>query len=50
MMGHATKTVRVELKPPAGGAVDAYLALVARDRPGSTASPGGLYLQTRPAR
>ena len=36
-MGNATKTVRVKLKPLAGGAVETYLGLVARDRPGSTA-------------
>jgi GNAT superfamily N-acetyltransferase len=32
-MGARTNTVRVMLKPPAGGAIEAYLAQVPRDRP-----------------
>jgi GNAT superfamily N-acetyltransferase len=34
-MGRTTKTVRVKVKPLAGGAVQTYLGLVPRDRPDS---------------
>ena len=34
-MGKKTNLVRVMVKPLAGGSLDAYLALVARDRPGA---------------
>ena len=33
--GRTTRTVRVKVKPLAGGSVETYLGLVARDRPGS---------------
>ena len=36
-MGRTSKTVRAKVKPLAGGAVETYLGLVARDRPGSLA-------------
>lgn len=36
-MGRTTKTIRVKMKPLAGGALADYLALVERDRPGSMA-------------
>ena len=46
-MGKLTNTVRVMVKPLSGGTIDAYLRLVARDRPTLLISVHPLLLQAQ---